>query len=76
MRMDPPRAIKASAYQLARIICSSVTGKQQFKEQLLIHSEEYSKFIKKQRIIQQAERLGLRLVEDDADVVVPKQTIV
>lgn len=74
-RMDPPRAIKATAYQLARIIYAMVTGQKRYDERPQIESENLRELHKIQRIIRQAEEFGLRLVEEDIYNVPLKQAV-
>ena len=74
-RMDPPWAIKASAYQLLRIIYSMVANQHQSSETPLLEAKRMRRLHKIQRIICEAENCGLCIVEEITDVNPSNQTV-
>lgn len=63
VRMDPPRAVKATAYQLARIIYSMVTNRREYSEVPMMASERSRLEKRVDSIVRQAGKLGLQFVE-------------
>ena len=75
MRMDPPRAIKASAYQLARIIYAMVTNAREYTEEPMRAAEADRHQKKVDRLRQNALRLGLQVVDLESDDVAQFQAV-
>ena len=74
-RMDAPRAIKASAHQLARIVYSMVTRGEEYREPELAQFE--AKRVEKslRKLQKQAVRLGMTLTVVDGDVSLSNQAV-
>jgi transposase len=64
-RMDKPRAIKATAHQLARLIYAMLTKGQAYVEKGMIAYEEQSHDRQVRSLLRKAHRLGLQVVESE-----------
>ena len=74
-RIDPPRAIKATAYQLARIIFAMVTDAHEYSDQPLLEAIHQLREKKVARLIRQARGYGLKILENDAEVHHPSHAV-
>ncbi len=75
LRMDPPRAIKATAHQLARILYSLVVNKSEYSEKPLHEANQKRQNRKVRNLIRQAERFGFHVVGQGGEVIQPNQAV-